>query len=480
MDFHETPTPVIFMEHLSLGNLADVHAASPIAFEETATILSQALQAETYLNSRGVIHRDIKPANILVSSREPLVIKLADLGLAKHDRDGLTKFKSFVGSNLYAAPEIYKGKGKPYTYAVDIWSLGIVALELAYGLPHISARNFNQQKWFRKIFGFVEALDSDQLIDFLESDMLRYRPEKRLAASECLDKALRIELELGIEKAMQSPSTQAASQTGSGTPTEKASMLTTLLWVPKDSSKRQRPSDLSPHPDFNKKTAIQQERDNQTESVYSQTYPIANASLWFDGQQGPICESVLELLKDIQIDGDGATDSRTFVLVRELCQKLERLQITEIIKSFDDDAEQTILTAVTKAREFPLASLTSSDLANSVDELAGHLLHMVDLLVPASETPYNGPVSCPPQEDGEETISSSYIWNLLREVDHGEGETIDGATAPTQALPFPVVQKSPRWSTNDSVSWQTSQSKGLTYPSAVSDVLNVSGCTIPA
>ena len=189
---------------------------------------------------------------------------------------------------------------------------------------------------------------------------------------------------------------------------------------------------------------------------------------------------MLELLKDIQIDGDGATDSRTFELVRELCRKLERLQITEIIKSFDHDAEQTILTAVTKATECPLASLTSSDLANSVDELAGHLLHMVDLLVPASETPYNGPVSCPPQEDGEETISSSYIWNLLREVDHGEGETIDGATTPTQALPFPVVQKSPRWSTNDSFSWQTSQSKGLTYPSAVSDVLNVSGCTIPA
>ena len=386
MDFHETPTPVIFMEHLSLGNLADVHAASPIAFEETATILSQALQAETYLNSRGVIHRDIKPANILVSSREPLVIKLADLGLAKHDRDGLTKFKTFVGSNLYAAPEIYKGKGKPYTYAVDIWSLGIVALELAYGLPHISARNFNPQKWFCKISDFVKALDSDVMIDFLESDMLRYRPEKRLAASECLEEALRIELELGLEKAIETPSTRAVSQTGSGTPTEKASVLTTFLWAPKDGSKRQRSPDLSPHEDFNKKTAIRQERDNQTESVYSQTYPIANASLWFDGQQGPICESVLELLKDIQIDGDGATDSRTFDLVRELCRKLERLQITEIIKSFDHDAEQTILTAVTKAREFPLASLTSSDLANSVDELADHLSRMMDLIDPDPET----------------------------------------------------------------------------------------------
>ena len=478
MDFHETPTPVIFMEHLSLGNLADVHAASPIAFEETAIILSQALQAETYLNSRGVIHRDIKPANILVSSREPLIIMLADLGLAKHDRDGLTKFKTFVGSNLYAAPEIYKGD--PYTYAVDIWSLGIVALELAYGLPLISARNFNQQKWFRKIFDFVEALDSDQLIDFLESDMLRYRPERRLAASECLDKALRIELELGIEKAMQSPSTQAASQTGSGTPTEKASVLTTLLWVPKDSSKRQRSPDLSPRADFNKKTAIRQERDNHNAPVYPQTYPIANASLWFDGQQGPICESVLELLKDIQIDGDGATDSRTFELVRELCCKLERLQITEIIKSFDHDAEQTILTAVTKAREFPLASLTSSDLANSVDELADQLVRMANLLIPDLEARYDGQVNRLSSDDGGQTISGSNVWNLLHEVDHGEGETIDGSKTSMPALPFSVIQRSPKSLTNESDSWQTSRSRGLTFPSAVSDILNVSGCTIPA
>ena len=465
---------------MSLGNLADVHAASPIAFEETATILSQALQAETYLNSRGVIHRDIKPANILVSCRDPLVIKLADLGLAKHDRDGLSKFKTFVGTNLYAAPEIYKGKGKPYTYAVDIWSLGIVALELAYGLPHISVCNFSPKEWFRKIFEFVEDLDSDRLIDFLESDMLRYRPEKRLAASECLEEVLRIARDLRLEKPSQTPPTRATPQTGSGTPTEKASVLTTLLWAPKDSSKRQRSPDLSPRADFNKKTAIRQERDNHNAPVYSQTYPIANASLWFDGQQGPICESVLELLKDIQIDGDGATDSRTFDLVRELCRKLERLQITEIIKSFDHDAEQTILTAVTKAREFPLASLTSSDLANSVDELADQLLRMANLLIPDLEVPYDGQVSRLSAEDGGETSSSTSVWNLLREVDHGEGETTDGATTPTQAIPFPVVQRSPKSLTDESDNWQTSRSRGLTYPSAVSDILNVSGCTIPA
>ena len=471
MNFRKTATPLIVMEYLPLGNLADVHCASPIAFEETPTVLSQGLQAVEYLNSHGFIHRDIKPANILVSCRNPLAIKLADLGLAKHDRNGLTKFQTWVGTYLYAAPEIHEWETKPYTYAVDVWSLGIVALELAYGLPHTTLRDFSPKEWFRKIFEFVQDLGSDELIDFLSSSMLRSRPEKRLSASACLEKVPT------IERALQPPPTRTASPTDSGTPTEKASVLTTLMWG--SNSKRQRSPDTSPH-DFNKRTAVRQERDNHDAHVCSQTYPIANASLWLDGQRGPMYESVLELLKDVQMDGDEATDSHTSDLVQELCRKFEQLEITEIVKSIDQNAQRTILTAVTEAREFPLASLTSSDLANSVAVLAGHLHHLVDLLDPAPKIPHDGHVSYLPRKDGIETVSSSYIWNLLREVDHGEGETIDGATTPTQALPFPVVQMSPRWSTNDSDSWQTSRSRGLTYPSTVSDVLNLSGCTIPA
>nr|POF26278.1 calcium/calmodulin-dependent protein kinase type ii delta 1 chain [Quercus suber] len=146
-------------------NLAVVHKAAPIAFEEIAAILQQALRAVIYLNSRGFIHRDIKPANILVSSRSPLVIKLADLGLAKHDRDGQSQFISFAGTDEYAAPEMHEENRQPYTFAVDIWSLGMVALELAYGLPY-SGRVFKPTEWFRNLFDFIDTLDSDILINF--------------------------------------------------------------------------------------------------------------------------------------------------------------------------------------------------------------------------------------------------------------------------------------------------------------------------
>jgi hypothetical protein len=301
---------------------------------------------------------------------------------------------------------------------------------------------------------------------------------KRLPASECLEKVLSIQLEVGgiqlevaLEKAMQSPSTRNASQLGSGTPTEKASMLTTLMWAP--SSKRQRSPHSGCHATFSKKTAIRQKRNDQTESDYSHIYPIADASLWFDGQRGPMYESVLELLKDIQVDGDDAIDSRTSDLVQELCRRFEQLEITEIVKSIDQDTERTILTAVTEERVFELASLTSSHLASSVADLAGHLHHMVELLGGVPGKRCDGHVSHLPHNDGRETGGSSHIWDFLYEVDIVEDETLHGATTPTQAVPFPVVQKSLTWSTIDSLSWQ-SRSRGLTYPSTVS------GCTIPS
>jgi serine/threonine protein kinase len=82
------------MEYLPLGNLADEHRDSPIAFEETLTILVRALQALVYLHSQAMVHRDIRPENILVSCRRPfLTIKLAGLGLAKDNSDGKSAFK---------------------------------------------------------------------------------------------------------------------------------------------------------------------------------------------------------------------------------------------------------------------------------------------------------------------------------------------------------------------------------------------------
>ena len=469
------------MEYLPLGNLAHAHRASPIAFEETFIVLSQTLQGLEYLNSRGYIHRDIKPANILVSSRSPLVIKLADFGLAKHDRNGDTRFKSFVGTHLYTAPELYEWQGKPYTYAVDIWSLGIVALELAYGLPKPLSGAFNAKDWFRRIFKAVEVLASDQLVDLLSNGMLQFRPERRLLASECLEKVL------GIESALRATQTHITDQTSSMTPTENASVLNTPMWVPEDSYKRQRSPDPSFEADLGRRTtAFREERESDVTTVRLHAFASPDASLYFSGQPGPLYKDVLELLQNLQDgeDGNQSIDSHTTTLIQGLCHQFERLKVVEIKKRTNHEAGGITLTAITEAREFTLANLTSADLANSVAELADRLTQIMRLLSPSlGIARYSQGDSTPRQ--GAEMGKDFHGRNATTQIDPIKTRALEATRIETRSgckPSLPAVDDSGCRRTNDTDSWSDGsslRSRGLTYPSALLDITNVSGCAPP-
>ena len=84
------------------------------------------------IHSRNIIHRDIKSDNILVSSQGE--VKLADFGYAVVLTQQQQGRKSKVGTVCWMAPELIEGKGQ-YDNKVDVWSLGIFAIELAMGEP---------------------------------------------------------------------------------------------------------------------------------------------------------------------------------------------------------------------------------------------------------------------------------------------------------------------------------------------------------
>ncbi|GAA4936480.1 protein kinase domain-containing protein [Actinoplanes utahensis] len=99
---------------------------------EVVTIAAQTAAALAAAHHHGVVHLDLKPENILVRRRStPPEIRITDFGVAVLLND--TDHIPAGGTPGYTAPEIFQG-GAP-TPAADVWSLGVLLLELTTGRP---------------------------------------------------------------------------------------------------------------------------------------------------------------------------------------------------------------------------------------------------------------------------------------------------------------------------------------------------------
>ena len=108
-----------------LGPTIDI-PESHIAF-----VCKQMLLGLAFIHRQHRLHRDIKSDNILVDFNG--AVKLADFGFAVGLTEEQDKRRSVVGTPYWMAPELIRGL--EYDAKVDVWSLGITAIELAEGEP---------------------------------------------------------------------------------------------------------------------------------------------------------------------------------------------------------------------------------------------------------------------------------------------------------------------------------------------------------
>ncbi|XP_032940491.1 serine/threonine-protein kinase PAK 3-like [Catharus ustulatus] len=121
----------LVMEYMDGGSLHDIIREARMVEGEIAVVSRECLQGLDFLHSKHVVHRDIKSHNILLGLDGS--VKLADFGLAAQLTAEQSKRRSAVGTTYWMAPEIFSKK--PYGPKVDIWSFGIVGMEMVEGAP---------------------------------------------------------------------------------------------------------------------------------------------------------------------------------------------------------------------------------------------------------------------------------------------------------------------------------------------------------
>ncbi|XP_006778229.1 PREDICTED: serine/threonine-protein kinase PAK 6 [Myotis davidii] len=176
----------VLMEFLQGGALTDIISQVRLNEEQIATVCEAVLQALAYLHAQGVIHRDIKSDSILLTLDGR--VKLSDFGFCAQISKDVPKRKSLVGTPYWMAPEVISRS--LYATEVDIWSLGIMVIEMVDGEPpYFSDSPVQAMKRLRdssppKLKNSHKV--SPVLRDFLERMLVR-DPQERATAQELLD-----------------------------------------------------------------------------------------------------------------------------------------------------------------------------------------------------------------------------------------------------------------------------------------------------
>lgn len=141
------------------------------------TAMQQVTQGVAYIHSKRIVHCDLKPENILCDSERDF--QIADFGCAVY----AGKFDELGGTRHFAAPELYEDNVAATTKC-DIWSLGIIALDMFGGVTDDIDPEQGRKQYFNYVIRMAEKIHS---LTFPVQDALRYAMHDRYSAQKILN-----------------------------------------------------------------------------------------------------------------------------------------------------------------------------------------------------------------------------------------------------------------------------------------------------
>ena len=183
--YHDSGSIIMATEFMDQGSLQSFRIKKKDQLTERVAcdIVYKALRGLHFLHTSHQVHRDVKPDNFLINSKGE--VKVADFGLLRELKDTHAVTETFLGTLAYLSPE--RLMSNQYSYAADIWALGLTTIFLLTGSLGMDTTDYWAMVANINSMPSLDATKHGRASVSFVNDCLKVEPDERPTAEQLLE-----------------------------------------------------------------------------------------------------------------------------------------------------------------------------------------------------------------------------------------------------------------------------------------------------